>query len=431
MQKRLFVVSLFLMMVYAGVAQPSQSQAFLPKLMPQSPDVASLNRYGSIPVNLFTGVPDISIPLFEINVGELKVPITLSYHAAGNRVTDNPSRVGLGWSVSAGGTISRKMMGKPDEQEGNYLSGITSRESGSINTDTYDGLNYLWNVSQGVADAEPDIFSYSMPGKSGKFIFNQRDNFKPIIMPYDPLVITRSHPTTATMLFNITDESGIQYKFETYEWTANSSGASTQYAISSWPLTKMISSNKKDTIFFNYNDVNTQDAFFSDGLTVSDQVSNQQGYTPYADDPGTPYVSNSYINTTAKICSEIVFRGGKLVFEEGSEIRQDFNGAALPKRLNRMLVYSFDPVIQSYRLVRTIQLYQSYFMNGTDVYTKRLRLDSLSFKGTDANTIETYRFDYNNSIGLPRKDSRQKDYWGYFNNKSNSSLIPRIQIPYV
>lgn len=409
-------------------SQPSQTQAFLPKVLPGSPEAASIARYGNIPVNMFTGIPDISIPLYEIQVGELKMPITLSYHASGNRVTDIPSRAGLGWSVSAGGSITRKMMGKPDEQAGNYLSGITAKATSEINTATQAGLDYLWGVTQGTIDAEPDIYSYSFPGKSGKFVFNQRDNFKPIIMPYDPITISRLHPTQSTMLFSIVDEGGIQYKFDTDEWSSNSSGSGTVSSSSSWMLTNMISANKQDTIAFTYNNATTQDSYFSEYIVVSDEIT-QQG-PRYSYDPGTGYLSFGYTTITGKVNSEIIFKNGKVVFEAGTQTREDFNSTTAPNRLNAIKVYNYDKVSNSYKLIRVIQFYHSYFINGTDNFTKRLRLDSVAIMSSTGTEVEKYRFEYNTTLALPRKESKMKDYWGYYNNKDNSTLVPRMEIPY-
>lgn len=45
-----------------------------------SPNAASLGLHTSTPVSHFTGTPDISIPLYEVVEGPIKLPITLSYH---------------------------------------------------------------------------------------------------------------------------------------------------------------------------------------------------------------------------------------------------------------------------------------------------------------------------------------------------------------
>ena len=47
-------------------AQMPQPQKFLPVLAPSSPEAAAFNRYGNYQINYFTGIPDISIPLYDI-----------------------------------------------------------------------------------------------------------------------------------------------------------------------------------------------------------------------------------------------------------------------------------------------------------------------------------------------------------------------------
>jgi hypothetical protein len=119
MNKRFYNLLLLALLSTAGHAQTTvgdQVKKLMPRPVPQSPNVASLGQYGTYQVNLYTGLPDISIPLFEATSGSLKAPITLSYHAAGIRYTDQASWVGLGWSLSAGGQISRNTIGKPDEE---------------------------------------------------------------------------------------------------------------------------------------------------------------------------------------------------------------------------------------------------------------------------------------------------------------------------
>ena len=55
----------------------------------QSPNVASLNKFVEFPVNQFNGQTDISIPLYEINLKNVSVPINLKYHTGGIRVRED------------------------------------------------------------------------------------------------------------------------------------------------------------------------------------------------------------------------------------------------------------------------------------------------------------------------------------------------------
>ena len=80
-----------------------------------SPNAANLGLYGEIPVSHFTGTPSIEIPLYELKTEYLNLPISLSYHASGVRPDQRPGWVGMGWSLNAGGLISRIVNDMPDE----------------------------------------------------------------------------------------------------------------------------------------------------------------------------------------------------------------------------------------------------------------------------------------------------------------------------
>ena len=53
--------------MYAQIPASSQS---LP-----SPNVAALGLYGEIPVSKFTGMPDISVPIYEVPVGDFQIAV--------------------------------------------------------------------------------------------------------------------------------------------------------------------------------------------------------------------------------------------------------------------------------------------------------------------------------------------------------------------
>lgn len=418
MKKYRYLISVIILLLGQVIIGRGQGVTkFLPVMSPQSPEAASIARYGNYEVNLFTGVPQISIPLYEINVGGLRLPITLDYHASGIRVTDMPSRVGLGWSLNAGGTITRKIMGKPDEQSGNYFSATSTspwRVMTSIPSNTEEGIAYLTSVNKRYIDVEPDIFSYSFPGHSGKFLFNQKDSFKAIIIPYAPVKIEKSQPGSNQVVFGIRDENGIQYRFDSTEWTNAGSGISTN-AISSWMLTDVISANTQDRINLKYSAAVSSDTYFSDYVVVHDNSTDFAG-----DDLGTASSDIGSSVTQCKMLSQIDFRNGKVLFESSTENREDFQSLyQLPRQLSAVKVYSIDSLSLTSTLVRTILFYQSYFMRGSDSTTRRLRLDSIKIQGYNDPVMETYRFVYNTAVSLPEKYARKTDYWGYFNNVTN------------
>ena len=90
-----------------------------------TPNAVSLGQYGQIPVNYFNGLPDISIPITTFKGKGFELPIKLSYHASGINPDLHPGWVGLGWTLHAGGMISRIVKGYKDEKseaEFQYLS---------------------------------------------------------------------------------------------------------------------------------------------------------------------------------------------------------------------------------------------------------------------------------------------------------------------
>ena len=76
-----------------------------------SPTATSLGKFGDIPVNYSTGIPNLGIPLFAINEGPLTLPISLSYNASGIKVGENAGWVGINWSLNTGGIITRTVLG--------------------------------------------------------------------------------------------------------------------------------------------------------------------------------------------------------------------------------------------------------------------------------------------------------------------------------
>lgn len=413
---------LFIFLPFYVFCQNAQTKNILPKILPGSPEQAAFAKYGNYEVNLFSGLPDISIPLYEIKVGELSVPISISYHASGNKVNDWGGWVGLGWSLNAGGSITRKMMGKPDEYySGGYLSGQTVKNPSEINTNTDAGLEYLHLINNGTNDCEPDIFSYNFPGKSGKFIFNQKDNFNPIPIPFDPIKINFNNSNKS---FSTIDESGTTYKFDIQEETKVSSGGILSEGTSSWPLTKMISSNTQDAINFSYTDRRLVQVNYdiSDYIILSDNCST--GPQVYYSDEGIGYTANNSIYVSEQIINKIEFKNGKVEFIEDATNRTD--GFAGQKGLNSIRIYNFDAATGLYKLLKTITFNHIYSStSGDPLMQSRFMLESVSISDNIGNKVEEYKFAYNTNP-LPPRDSRMRDYWGYFNNKNNTLLVPEM-----
>src|ERR1700754_1425483 len=95
---------------------PHAQDSTIRKVSIASPNAASLGKYGDIPVSYHTGIPDINIPIYTAQSGKIKLPISISYHAGGLKVQEQASWVGAGWSLNAGGVITRTVVGAPDDR---------------------------------------------------------------------------------------------------------------------------------------------------------------------------------------------------------------------------------------------------------------------------------------------------------------------------
>lgn len=166
-----------------------------PNIIPQSPQNAALFRYTETPVSYYNGTVGTDISIYEIRVGNYKLPISLSYHSGGIKVNEEATWVGLGWSLNAGGVISENVVGKRDAEDAitaNYMKyNITPNRPNGRNGQPmnviergvcfpdYNGVmrNFLYtNQTNNSAtylagsDHQYDLFTYNFNGNSGKLI---------------------------------------------------------------------------------------------------------------------------------------------------------------------------------------------------------------------------------------------------------------------
>ncbi|MFT3982219.1 MAG: hypothetical protein QM687_17245 [Ferruginibacter sp.] len=424
------MAALLLCSIAVVKAQTSGFNPLQMPVLPQAPNSAMLGRFGDYQVNLFSGLPDISIPLYTIKTQAFEVPITLSYHASGNRVHDFPSWVGLGWGLNTGGEVRRKMVGRPDELTTGFLASSEPENSIDIEPGTSGGRAYLVDLNSGYRDLGADIFSYNFPGGNGKFIFNRSEPTKPFVIPYSPIKITYPavHTTPQQLNFDIWDASGNHYEFgKSYaEYThTGSTGGSQSDNTSAWMLEKMVSPSLDDIITFSYvSQADQSPPERQDTWVVEDKVTNHDETPYYSETEGN--FSSEYTSsfTTSYNNTEIKFRNGKVVFELATSARQDFDQTN-SKALQAIKVYS--STTDGDVLIRTITFSYSYFGTGT---SKRLRLDAIQIKDRDNADVQTYNFSYNNTITLPARDAYATglDYWGYYNGRSNNTLVPQTLV---
>lgn len=179
MKKKILISSCasIAMALWGAFHAPDLSGQVAPVYSIQSPEAASIGEYGAVPVGLFTGIPEISVPLYEISLGDKTFPIGLSYHLASVKPNSYPGSVGLGWSLQCGGVISRTVRGVYDEKASeDYQNGFYYHCSEMSDISSEDFKETTFSFTQSDSDEwyelSADEFSFNFFGYSGNFYLN-------------------------------------------------------------------------------------------------------------------------------------------------------------------------------------------------------------------------------------------------------------------
>lgn len=420
-------------------------------LIPPSPSASSIGVKSSTGVNLVTGQPEISIPIWEIDISGYNLPITLNYDASGRKVEEIASWVGLGWSLNTGGIITRIVRGYPDEiqtidgTEGlrgylhtyfwshlysNYECDNTACVIEELNKEIdiatiHSELNEM-NKTIGTTDLEPDIFILNLNGRSVKFYFNK--TLIPCLVSNTNIKIDPIFNESNTRIesFIVTDEMGIKYYFNIHETSTYTTTAYEQVSVlnglatyfddvnhsfsyrSSWYLSKIITP-KSDEILFTYED---------EEIEYSLRLINAPSGVSKIKFKVNPH----------KRLAEIKYDDHIVKFIPMDHDRDDLRRSYA---LNKIEILS--------NIGESIKKYKfkySYFISPDDGsslyeskswYYKRLKLESI----TEFNNYEIkppFIFEYNEIDILPQRMSCEQDIWGYYNANNATSLVPKIYI---
>ncbi len=207
------------------------------KIFPAAPTANNLMKFEEVPVSYYTGIPDINIPLFNIptNNPNVNLNVQLKYHPLSAKPEDKASETGLGWSLLAGGTITRTVRGGVADEliESTFMSDPPSEKYGIYkheNNPTYklifnqltnwDLKEYAFYAAKGRYDTEYDLYQYNFMGYSGRFIIKRDPNGNFVVEKLDRnnLKITSIHsPGGEVQTITIIDDKGTQYQFRGME----------------------------------------------------------------------------------------------------------------------------------------------------------------------------------------------------------------------
>lgn len=439
-----FSLSLPLFNLASGQVTPQDQSTYnkpTQVLMP-SPNAASLGKYGGINIGLASGMPNINIPLYKYSSANISVPLSLSYTTSGFKVNEIASRVGFGWSLNAGGVITRVVRNSVDELTRRLKPTWTNDE------DAYNFVKLAGDDSGPTKtfDTQPDLFYFNFNGNTGSFILSDSlnpdgsVNYQPALLTYSNIKFDRAVPSNSAYVFRAITADGIQYLFKDGDFTTSSNAGMSstngcaftydQYVPTAWYLSQIIHPNH-DTINLSYSRV--QFTYLSGASQAMYQVDNSLPISYTAVDVGTgpitlsaPLLSNTLcvtqLQTQAAVLDSIwSSSGGKIVFSYTN--RNDVGD----KLLASIAVYSPDSssAFKEFDLSYTYPNVGSY--DGPLGTTSGLRpfLMSVDEKDPLSTLHRKHSFLYNNSTGLPPLLSYAQDHWGYFNGQPNSSYLPK------
>ena len=432
---------------------------------PLSPSASTLATYVDYPVTHSTGVPNISISLFEIDTKMGKIPFTLSYHVGKVKPSELTGPVGLGWSLMPDLGITRNQRGSEDRT--GYYSGSSYSSSTFSNTTP---CNTYLNMANDNAGYQPDDFYYSLLTKSGKFLYNLSHGFS--TLPYEPIVIERQERKS----FTIKDTDGTTYRYGRYagnstadltEYSTASTGEN--YKLNAWKVTEITSYDGSETIEFSYgNHISHNIVSMLNQYKITRDIHNPSGGSSTS--IKRTYFSNTgsanywqYMKPTGGsssppyICSDLNPFDCDYTFNLISYDQTEYDdyGAVKPPLIDGG-ADEFDPNILKENTVTELPLSEIKFNNGKVVYEydnngKLVKLSLYNKTGSLYNLIKYARFYYSNlsssslfnySVGNTYNDMRRYtldkvEMYDKSDNKINehlltystrsSSLIPLVQ----
>lgn len=449
---QLFVAHFVLLLCMVAKVKAQDIKPFIPP----SPNASSLGVYGKVPVSLFNGLPQVSIPIFQTVQGPLNLDVNLGYHGGGIRPDHHAGWVGLGWNLSCGGAITRKVNGGVDEviqaghSDPNWASYYYKFNALSMsNWYGLDNMKKYASPSSFIAIPAPDEFSFNFDGYSGSFFLNhlgkwQVKSSQPIVLKVEEelksnFVLPRQTNSMGNLTlgrifykFTITTPNGNKYVFggntESIEFTRGTGATDNAYHSevipTSWYLTKVISPSGKE-ISFTYERGNILVEQFSNFL-ISFSKRGSQASRKDGRGQGT---SISIINPV--YLSEVNFGNGKVRFFRSESNELPYNYDISVNDLN-MAAQNYPDLsrnatgtnlklnikwqkLDSISIVKgSGERFTSFNFTYNNSSTARLFLQSIIEKDAGGSAKQPYVFGYDASF-LPNYNSNMLDHWGFYN----------------
>ncbi len=438
-----------------------QERLFRVNLM--SPQAYNFTKYAGHSVSLSTGESGTKIPMYTYKDNDFEIPVSIGYNSSGFIPNQREGIIGLGWFLSAGGSITRIVNREPDDSQ-MVLPGVTGvhgllhgiKNNLSVKSTNKNDIfnfnagvvtqNWQWHV--GFCETDPDLFSFNVPGLSGRFYFENNGEVrcigsKPYKVDFSGVSIYYNSLDPEDMVSNssfvITTDDGYKYNFGgSMQYLDIAYGINPQLQacnpiINAWHLTKITAPNGR-TVLFNFKGFDPgihQDEHPDDPshyyLTINkvrtanrDSVGYGLGGFEYS---STTNVIDQLSATKTSYLEEILVDGRvsiKFNYEEnvrafyqaGEYLINDFNQKNLLLKKISISIPGQDPI-------KEFDFTQKYYGG------QHSRLFLVELKETGSNP---YKFTYYETANLPDPLTGAIDHWGFWNaNTSNQgATIPSL-----
>ena len=399
----------------------SYQMQFLPSVIPPTPQAAALARYGEYPVSHTTGIPDITIPLYEIDLGGYKLPISISYHASGFRPDDVATPVGLGWVLNAGGAVTRTIMGAPDFETGDMTLDTLYRNYTEVDRIVQEmkknGANEFLVEELALKgqfsswDTESDRYTFNVPGHSGVFRYSHKDGrFVPI--NHSPVKILASGHRES-LRFSIDMPDGTSYSFDEQEYVGVNDDEGMPFT-SAWYMTTIHTPHGGVELSYTRAerfDIKSHSKTYYAGMGYT-YVPPEGSTWAYDKNEHKLFDLDSYTDYVykQKLLSCITWAGGRIDFTYTSD-RKD----SCHERLTEIKVTANDG-----RVIKTVKFNNSAYL-GSTTYSDYCRM---LLSGIEDSETGKYSFGYYDvsAQSLPAPlGYKQRDYWGYYTGRTGIS----------
>lgn len=486
----ILIKTLFLLITINDLSYSQESLESTYEKSIQTPTTSAISNYGDIPINMYTGAINYELPLHELSTTFSDILISINYGSSGIKIDEKAGVIGLGWSLNAGGVITRTSQSIPDDKyEKQILGGgyqdvpylLRYQENISDAWDTYyevasgnhscdPGDSSTWDLKckiyhqsvpnggeKNVYDSQPDIFTYNFNNNSGKFLIPDTipDNMtgEAVLLPNRNIKVEWFKNSDGSLEeFIITDEEGTRYYFNIVERVEERSAIKDSKSNvwqesefehrfnSSWYLSKIDSRVSNEEITFTYQNYEK---------TV---VSPASGYYLGGDGIQELFVlSKKKSHFNSYLIDEITTENERIVFSYNE--KDVLNGITLSdKTLKSIKIYNKS---NGNHLKKKWDLLHDYFLSkndlnsGSDLYyaEREAKLESIVLKGVgdsidenvwhfdyinDMNNLLPYNYDITGYLGDPWYNyysNNSLDYWGFYTGKDQSTSTSRGRLP--